>query len=201
MSDFVSVLSDVLKYCDRDGESAAAVICEKFRTFSELAAADMTVIEELSNKKYAVMIRLIAAIASRRITDKFKFGRRHSEEEIEDFLRGYFLDSVNETVIILPLDNKGNVISAEVVVEGTVNFTQVLARRLLEIMMKYRSDSAIIAHNHPGGKASASIEDLETTHTVLRLLNSVGKTLVCHYIIAEDKIQKIDASHLEKIID
>lgn len=193
MSDFRYLISEVLSYCGKDSEKASSIILERYSDFSKLAQTDFTVLSEQIGEKYATMIRVVAAIAARRITDNFKFGKAHTEKELLDFLSGYYFDTVNETVIVLPLDSQGRILSAEIVVEGTVNFSGVLPRKLLEIMIKHKSKSAYLAHNHPGGKAVASAEDIETTGIVSELLRSADKELICHYIVANGEITKLTA--------
>ena len=192
MFDFETKLSQVLCYCGKDYKTVAADISKRSASFDLLAQTDPSVISGLCSEKYSTMIRILSAIAARRITDSFKFGRTHTEKEIFDFLCGYYFDAVNETVIVLPLDERGRIISADVVVEGTVNFSGVLPRKLLEIMIKRKSKSAILVHNHPGGKATPSVEDVETTRIVSDLLISADKRLVCHYIVAGNDIARLD---------
>jgi len=197
MDNFYSNLSEVLSYSGKDYKDAASKMCDRYPDFSLLSQVDGAVISELCGEKYSAMIRLLAAIAGRRICDNFKFGRPHTEEEIIEFLTAYYLDIVNETVLVLPLDKKGCVIAAEEVVEGTVNFSGVITRKLLEIMIKYKSKSAILVHNHPGGKAKLSLEDIETTRIVSELLRSSDMRLVCHYVVAGKDVAKLDPETCE----
>ena len=106
MADFYSHLSSVLSYCGKDYEDAAGKICKSYSDFSLLCQTDESVVREICGDKYSSMIRVVAAVAGRRICDKFKFGRPHTEEEIFEFLTAYYLDIVNETVLVLPLDAK-----------------------------------------------------------------------------------------------
>lgn len=192
MNDFYSKLFKTLSYCGKDSEEVARLLFEKCSDFPSLSVMDSSVISDISSDKYAVFIKLVSAIASRIGTEKFKFGCEHTEEEIEDFLSAYFLNAANETLLIMPLDKSGRVICARKVVEGTVNFSSVLPRKLIEIMIKHGSDKAIIAHNHPGGKASPSEEDIETTHVVQELFLSMGRELVCHYVVAGNDVVKVN---------
>ena len=193
MVDFYSKLLKTLRYCGKDSEEVARLLCERCSDFSALAAMDASVISSLSSDKYAAFVKLVSAIASRIGTDSFKFGREHTEEELESFLCAYYLNVANETLLILPLDKSGRVICAEKVASGTVNFSSVLPRKLLEIMLKYNSDRAIIAHNHPSGKATPSEEDIETTRVVKELFLRTGRELVCHYVVAGSDAVKVDA--------
>ena len=191
MSDFYSKLAPILKYCNKDCEDVAKRISESYASFSALSKADALVLQQLFGAKYSEMIRLLAAVQSRRVTDRFKFGKAHTEEELFEFLVGYYYDVVNETVLILPLDSQKRILAAEIVVEGTVNFSGIITRKLLEIMQRYKASSAILVHNHPGGKAESSAEDVETTRIVSELFNSANKKLLCHYIVAGEDISKV----------
>ena len=184
MNDFYSKLSKILSYCGKDSEAVTKLLTEQCADFSSLAVMDSSLISSLSSDKYAAFIKLISSIASRIGTESFKFGREHTEEEIKAFLCAYYLNAANETLLILPIDKSGRVICAEKVVEGTVNFSSVLPRKLLEIMLKHSSDRAIIAHNHPGGKAEPSEEDIETTRVIKELFVSTSRELICHYVVA-----------------
>lgn len=191
MSDFYSRLNSVLKYCNKDSEQEAAAISVGHASFSSLAKTDMSVLEGICSNKSSSMIKLLAAVASRKITDRFKFGKTHTEEELFEFLRGYYYDIVNETVLILPFDSQKRILAAEVVVEGTVNFSGIITRKLLEILQKHKAKGGILVHNHPGGKADPSSEDLETTRIVSELFASANKELLCHYIVAGEDICRV----------
>ncbi len=192
MNDFYSKLLKILSYCGKDSEEVAKLLSERCSDFSSLAVMDSSLISTLTSDKHATFIKLISAVASRIGTENFKFGREHTEEEIKAFLCAYYLNAANETLLIIPFDKSGRVICAEKVVEGTVNFSSVLPRKLLEIMLKHNSDRAIIAHNHPGGKAEPSFEDVETTRVIKELFMSTGRELVCHYVVAGDEAARVD---------
>lgn len=188
MSDFRSQISSLLAFCTKDADSVAESICKNYSDFSLLAQTDRSVLASLCGERCADMIRILASVNSRRITDRFKFGVKHTEEEIFEFLLGYYFDQPCETVIALPLNSKGHIVAVHTLLEGTVNFSEVLPRKLLEIMVKYNSTGVIIAHNHPRGSAKASEEDMMTTQKLDFMLSAAGKKLVCHYIVAPGEV-------------
>ena len=192
MADFNSRLLDVLKYNGKDAAVSAERLSNNYSSFSSIAQTDYSIISELCGEKNAVMLRLLAALASRRIVDKFKFGISHTEEELFEYLKGIYFDIVNETVLILPLDGQKRIKAVEYIGEGTVNFSGIVPRKMLEILSKHKSQSAILVHNHPNGKAVPSLEDVETTKIVAELLRSANKELVCHYVVAGDEVCKVD---------
>ncbi len=199
MTDFYERLSSVLEYCSKDFEKEAASMAEVYASFSALAKADTALLDGICDKKSSSMIKLLAALASRKITDRFKFGKTHAEEELFEFLSGYYYDIVNETILILPIDRQNRILAAEVVMEGTVNFSRIITRKLLEIMQKHKASGAILVHNHPGGKAEPSEEDVETTRIVSELFSSANKRLVCHYIVAGTDIYRLDPKALSEL--
>ena len=184
-------LSDLLGAAFGDGESMARTIAEKFKSFTELCSAPYSDIVELCGERAALLIKLVAAMASRRVTDSFKFGKVQSEEKIIEFLAALYLGIENETVYLLTLDCKDRVISLELVGEGTVNASGILPRKLIEIMVDRKAKKAIIAHNHPGGKAICSKDDLETTKILADLFKSADKELLCHYIVAGGEVSRV----------
>ena len=58
-------------------------------------------------------------------------------------------------------------------------------RKLLSLGMKFKSSSAILAHNHPSGVALPSQDDLQTTRVIAKALASVGVHLIDHIIVAD----------------
>lgn len=198
MNDFNLRLFDILKYNGKDCENSAARLSEKYSSFSSIAQTDYSIISELCGEKNAVMLRLLAALSSRRTVDKFRFGVSHTEEELFEYLKGIYFDIVNETVLILPLDAKKRIKAVEYIGEGTVNFSGIVPRKMLEILLKHKSKSAILVHNHPNGKAVPSFEDVETTKIVAELLRSADKELVCHYVVAGDDVCVVDTSRSQE---
>ncbi len=194
MSDFNFRLSEIFKYNEKNYDDSAARLSESYSSFSSIAQTDYSIISELCGEKNAIMLRLLAALTSRRTVDKFKFGVLHTEEEIFEYLKALYFDIVNETVLIMPLDSKKQIKAVEYISEGTVNFSGIVPRKMLEILLKHKSKSAILVHNHPNGKAVPSTEDVETTKIVAELLRSADKELVCHYVVAGDEVCKVDTS-------
>jgi DNA repair protein RadC len=60
----------------------------------------------------------------------------------------------------------------------------VSVRRIVEIAVRYTTTDVIVAHNHPGGVAVPSEEDICVTGKVAKALSTVGIRLCDHLIIA-----------------
>ena len=195
MSEFEKRLCALLSFTEKEPMEVASRLAHHYLTPERLAVADYTelVITHGLSEKSARLIRLTVVLNSRARTESFAFGRRHTEDEIIDFLKGLYYGAPNESVYMLILDNDFRVCSCELVGDGTVNSSGVLPRKMLEILLSVKhSAKAIIAHNHPGGFARASVEDIEVTEKITSILRSAGKELLCHYVIAGDSYYKID---------
>ena len=201
MTDFKSSLEGILNFAVGTESSAADDLLKRYRSYQSLAVAEYDELMKIPSvgPDAAMLIRLSYLLASRARVDKFKLGVVHTEDEIVDYLMATFYCLPNETVQVLLLDDRGRVTFSAVVSEGTVNASTVLPRRVLEIAVKGEARSVILAHNHPLGYATPSVEDIETTHVLKRMLNSTGRELVAHYVIASDGMYyKIDPNKESK---
>lgn len=122
-------------------------------------------------------------------------------EECGAYLLPRFYALQRETVYLLCMDSKCQVISCEKVGEGSVNSAGVSTRTIVEKALKANAVSAILAHNHPGGLAIPSREDIMTTRRVARALDAVSVRLVDHIIVADDEWVSLVQSSLYRYED
>lgn len=110
-------------------------------------------------------------------------------EKVEEYIANRFTGERVERVLIACLDYKMNLIGCEFTDTGSVNFSSVNLRNIIDACLRYNATMAIIAHNHPRGTALPSKEDLTTTLRVKQALDIVGVRLIDHMIVAgEDYI-------------
>ena len=146
------------------------------------------------SKNAALLIKLIAYINSRRVTDSFELGVCHDELSLRKYIASLFLGLSVETVYVILLDDEDRVISAEHVSEGTVNASDIVPRKILEHARRKRSKRIILAHNHPQGSVTPSKDDVMTTGRLTMLFSTVGVRLVAHYIVADGEVGRIEAN-------
>lgn len=106
----------------------------------------------------------------------------------EDFgksLRAKFIHQRNEVVYVLCLDAKCKLLSCLFVGEGSVNSANIPIRRIVEICLNANATSIVLAHNHPGGLAFPSGDDIQTTYRLATALSAVDIHLADHLIFAE----------------
>lgn len=109
----------------------------------------------------------------------------NSHADIQKCLLSVLDHQRNETVYILCMDAKRKVLCVEKVGEGSVNSANVPVRKIVEIALAYNATSVILAHNHPGGLAIPSPDDVTATKYVARALRAVEVELADHVVVAD----------------
>ncbi len=189
---FTSKLLSVVHRSSKKPEDTLLRLQKTFASRGELFEADLSKLKTVTEcERTSELIFIIAALASRKRTERFKFEKSHSEEEIKDFLIGFYLNLSVECAVVLPLDSNGRVLALDVLSDGTVNALNIIPRMILEKLAAKNCDSFILAHNHPGGSAHPSCEDIESTENLTSSLKKCGVTLKAHYVVARNECNKI----------
>lgn len=124
----------------------------------------------------------------------------HSSEEAGRYLSARFIGVQEEIVVLLLVSATGKIRFCDTIARGGFHSAEVDIRKLLSLGMKFKSSSAILAHNHPSGVALPSQDDLETTGAICKALESVGVHLIDHIIVAEgDYVSLADSGILEDL--
>lgn len=170
----------------RAAEEDADALAKKFDDLNYLLHVDEFALARADevDKNTSSYIRLVSALCSRRITDKFKNGKKYSQNEIKEYIIGLFFGLTVETVYIILFDENGKLISAEHLGDGTVNASGFLPRKLLEVVLRKGAKSVIIAHNHPCGRTVPSRNDIIATTIAENVLADANVEFLHHYIVA-----------------
>ena len=108
-----------------------------------------------------------------------------SVSQCGEYPRPKFINRKNEMVYMVCLDAKCKVLSCKQLGEGSVNSAGVPIRRIVDVALKMNASSVILAHNHPGGVAFPSSDDIQTTIRVSQALAGVDVVLTDHLIFAD----------------
>ena len=134
----------------------------------------------------ALLIKLVPAIGKKYINDRAKSGTViRDTASVAEYLLPKFYGATNEIVMLVCMDNKNRVKNCSIISEGTVNFADVNYRKIMELALRCSSTAVILAHNHPQGLPVPSQSDVETTRSLMKLLNTVSIKLLDHIIIAD----------------
>lgn len=160
--------------------------------FGSLAGVFDASVEDLMQVKgitlhSACLIKMIIPMSRYYSADKFR--RKivlNSPTLCGDYLLARYLGYTNEIVSLISMDNQCRIISFDIIGEGDICSAGISTRKVIETVLRTKATSAVIAHNHPGGIALPSKEDIEATINIIEALRVVGVYLLDHIILAGD---------------
>lgn len=170
----------------RDTNETAHQLIEAFGSLSGVLDAPY---QELLNvpgvgANTAAMLKLLPALTRVYQSASVKDIRINSSAAAGEYLLPRFIGRRDEAVFLVCLDVKGQVLSCNLLHEGSVNSAEVNIRKIMSAVLKYNAANVILAHNHPGGVALPSDEDLATTQKIKKALAPMDVALVDHIIVA-----------------
>ena len=177
-----------------DAAKMASALAAKYGGMTYLASSSVGDIMNTDGvtKSAALSLKLLSYAYSRSVTDAFTIGKKHTEEEIKEFLHAAFIGLSVETVYAVFLDKNERVIAVECLGEGTVNSSDVYPRRIVERSVLNGADGVILAHNHPKGRTEPSDSDLAATGYLKYVLATSGIRLLGHYLVNETECRAIN---------
>ena len=109
-----------------------------------------------------------------------------SMEEVGEFLVDKYMNIDEEVFALTSLSKRGKLLSFDILERGDIDSVGVSIRKLVKKAIDKNSGCIVISHNHPGGIALPSSEDLVITEQVSQAVNAVGIPLLDHFIITDD---------------
>jgi len=83
------------------------------------------------------------------------------------------------------LDTRNRVIAWEQVSKGTVDATPVFPREIMATALRLEAAALILAHNHPGGDPTPSMEDLALTQRIRETARGLDIRVLDHIIVTD----------------
>lgn len=137
----------------------------------------------------AVLIKLIPSFAKAYYSGRSAHEVFLTDEAgIKQYLSPKFAIEKDEICVLLSLDNKGLLLSDDVISQGGRNFAEINIDDILSILKKNDATSAIIAHNHPAGLCVPSHDDTQITKQLIRELSAEHINLADHLIFADGEV-------------
>ena len=174
----------------RDTNEVAHRLLDAFGSLSGVFQASMQELTSIPGigENAATLILMVPQIVKKAHVSKAKEIKIiRNSTDAGNYLLPYFLDELDEIVMMLCLDNKRAVICCREMGRGVVNCVDANIRRMVETALKVKTTTVIVAHNHPNGVALPSREDDNFTRTLYRSLGLLGITLEDHIIVANDE--------------
>ena len=172
-------------------------------TFGSLDKVFEALPEELMNiqgigENAAALIRLVPAASKRYLVAKESMDDILPDiDAIGRYLVPRFMSLRKECVMLLCLDQKMKVLDCRVIGVGSLSNASFSIREIVQICLLYNTKYAVLAHNHVGGIAIPSKEDIYATREVRKALELVDIRLLDHIIVAgQDFVSMKDDSFL-----
>ena len=183
---------------EEDASSIADGLVYRYGCLSTVLS--LSVADILNNSKAtladAVTLRIVGALLSRSVTEKFNFNARHTEEDIADYLKGVFLGEGAEKLYAI-FYKDGRISQPTLLAEGAINSVSVTPRLLIDKASVAGACEIILAHNHPGGVPRASADDRTMTALLNNTLREVGMRVILHYVVADGEYDLIRSEGFE----
>lgn len=104
---------------------------------------------------------------------------------LRDYLRLKLMAEPNEVFVAIFLNTGNLVLACETLFTGTINFTAVHPRVVVQRALALNAAALIFAHQHPSGLASPSSGDIKHTTLLKNALVTVDVRVLDHLIIGK----------------
>ncbi|MCQ2969206.1 MAG: DNA repair protein RadC [Clostridium sp.] len=106
--------------------------------------------------------------------------------EVVKFLMNEMNGLKQETLKLILLDTKNNIIRSRNIFVGTLNSSLIHPREIFREAVKFGSANIIISHNHPSGNPEPSKEDINVSIRIKECGEIMGISLLDHIIIGRN---------------
>lgn len=197
----INALELLLFYCipRKDTNPIAHNLLNRFKTLPNVLDASKEELMEVEGigESAALFLTMIRDIS------RYYFVKKNADEqylmtldECGKYLRSSFIGRQNETVYLLCLDAKCKVLGCRQIGEGSVNSAGISIRKIVSLALNMNATTVVLAHNHPGGLAIPSDEDIVTTYRIKQALNAVDVILADHIVVSgEDYVSMVQSNY------
>lgn len=116
--------------------------------------------------------------------------------EIAAWLDARLQDDEAERFYLFSLNRRRALIQYHLLAAGGANSVQVYLRDLIKLLLNDRASYALIAHNHPEGRAAPTPEDLASMARLQALLRDLGIGLLDQFIVGREGVYSCDRRRL-----
>lgn len=185
------VLLHLLQFAPNKGnkEEQTKTLLESFGSLKNILEARTEQIENIPgiNKKTAEYISTFLPA--------FKYYQHKLQENPEQILNTRQAESYCKSLLqgerienfyVIALSARCNVIGKRKISIGTINQVDAYPRIVTETALNYNAHSVLLTHNHPGGTVCPSVQDIESTIQINKILKQLGILILDHIIVTND---------------
>ncbi len=149
----------------------------------------------------AALIKLIMPIARRYLSDKSANVDKYTNiDDICRYLMGRYAGFNKEVFSVTSFSGSGRMLGFDILSTGSISEVNISTREVIETVLKRQAVCVIIAHNHPGGVAVPSKDDVDVTENIKSALNHISVRLLDHIVIAGDDYVSMAQSRIFKYL-
>lgn len=160
-------------------------LVNQLRDLRHLTLSELLSVNGIGEKKaltILAVIELAKRMHSNTVLDKIEI---NEPQDVADYLMEKLRYLKQEHFVALLLNTKNQIIHEQSIFIGSLNMSIVHPRDLLREAVKHSAASIVIAHNHPSGDPTPSLEDIKTTKRLLYCCDLMGIDLLDHIIIGD----------------
>ncbi len=172
----------------KDVKPIAKHLIKRFGSFREVMDAGFDELQEVKDVGLhsAVLLKLIKACANRYLKEKaIHKPVISSPVALLDYCRLCMEGLKEEQFRVIFLNAKNEVLTEEVIQQGTIDQAAVYPRKIIERALTRKAKALIFVHNHPSGDPSPSQQDKELTQGLFRMARDLGIRVHDHLIIGQ----------------
>jgi len=170
----------------------------QFGSFSGVFDSTIDRLCEVDNvgERSAILIKLVSACISQYEKSRMNIKKNavvlSDENKVEDYFLPKFIGQTEEIVYAAYLDGSCRLIKCDKLAHGSTISVIIDPYIVVRNAVLYQARNVVLAHNHPNGEPSASIEDVEITNRISKLLLNSNVKLVSHCIVADGSVCFVD---------
>lgn len=115
----------------------------------------------------------------------------YASSQVGEYLIKYFNGETQEKVLAIYLDTKNHVIAQKIIFIGSLNKTVVHPREVFRQAILLNSAALILAHNHPSGDTTPSVEDLNFSKKIKQVGETMGISVLDHFIVGQTRYMSL----------
>lgn len=167
----------------------AAALFSAMGSLPEVLAASPAALERHASAVPAARIGLLRDIARRMLAAPLRQRPVLAGwAAVADYLRAMLAGRTREQLLGLFLDKRNRLIRDEVLGEGTVDHVPVYPREVMRRALELDASALVLAHNHPGGLATPSSSDIDSTRQVVEAGRCLRIAVHDHFLVADQNV-------------
>lgn len=172
----------------RNTNEIAHALIDTFGSFADVLNTDAEHLNAVPGMTYnaALFLSVLPDILRRyAVSAEKKRVNMSGRRKVRDYLAKEMFGTPVEVVGVLALDAQDGLIRFEKLASGTGDGVDVSVRSIVDFALRTNAVSVVLAHNHPGGLAAPSQQDVGLTGQIAFVLESIGVTLLDHIIFTD----------------